>query len=1164
MKPLKVSECSFGGLNLVEAGAGTGKTYNITCLYVRAILEQHLLPKNILVLTYTEAATAELRSRIRSRILECIEALKGHSDKPDEFLNQIQQTYNKSDINHLKNALFSFDEAAVFTIHGFCQKLLREQSLAFGVQPDFQIIKDNFELVQDSVDDYWRDIVSEYSASEVMRSFLNYLIEEKINPDTLKVLVEELISKPYAKVLPGKLSEEEFRAGTEEIAEALSDIRSRWNNDKDDLKDVIFGGELNRVSYKPEAFKVFWEELISWIESPHVYFSGFNKLEHFGKSKIERAAKKNSRVDAPPICELIDTYLLKIRTSETLKGNFLIQATEEIQVRINEKKNKNGVLGFDDLLQIVETNLTGSLSKQISSQYPVALVDEFQDTDPIQYSIFRQIYSKTKASLFMIGDPKQAIYSFRGADLFTYFKATKDVDAANRFSLDKNYRSSKSLIEAVNVLFNRHNDPFVFEVPEFRNGEYPEKKETPEFLKDGIAQIPFSFIDCNADQKNMDELRTIVCEYVAKQVSTLLHQNYSIGEEKVKPGDIAILVRKKSEANLVKRVLKKFGIRGAMQSNESMYSTLVCEELKLILKAIADTGNHDLIRTALATTLIGFAGADIINLNTDEGKWGKILAVFHEAGEEWKTKGILVAFNKLDSFFGISLNLSKLQDADRMLTDLAHLQELLAAEERKRRLLPNGLIRFLYRKINSDVTPEDEERIRLESDNELVTINTLHSSKGLEYPITFIPFIWDSFDTSYNWGLKSLQYHNKQGNLLIDVAPKYNKEGREQAVKEELGDAMRLLYVALTRAKSACFVPFVRYKSLNRSTMGALLCGTDAVLNRSPDIGTQTISELESIAGSNRNIIHHTAADLDLTEEVVSFHDSFDEVKLCVNSFSRNDLNRFSRTVSFSSLIKGAESSESGKDYDFEMASSSFDGENETYSAFSFPKGAGVGTLIHNIFELIDFKEPAGLADIVYTQLEKAGINHKWQAFLKQWVADCLEHKLFGEFSLSKLEPAKVLKEMEFHFPIKGISLDNLLSIVRGSKYTKQVPAVEINGFMKGFIDLIFEHNGKFYILDYKSNYLGDASADYTVEKLTDKIRSSRFDLQYHIYVVALKKYLSQRIPDFDYNTQFGGVIYFFIRGIEKGGAGSGVFFDCPKKEVIESIEQAMEVKANV
>lgn len=1167
MEAFQIFDVRLEGKNLVEASAGTGKTYNITSLYIRALLEKDLEPSQILVLTYTENATAELKHRIRERIQNCISVLEGSDAKDDAFLIELKNRASKTDVYKLKKALFSFDESVVSTIHGFCQKLLREYNLEFRVQSDFEILTNISDQVQEAVDDFWRNEIKTNSNSELGRGFIELLNEWKIDPEKLNTLVQNIISKPYGRLLPDESSEVEIKRKENHIETLFASLKLQLNKDKSALDAIINSGKLDKRSYKEHIFDSLIKDCESWLfDNSAIPLVGYKGLENLGASKLIKSANKGYEPEPPVFSYVLDEYLEAISDLEIVRLEFLKRMFKQTFDSVVEQKKKQNALSFDDLLQVVEGNLTNQLIDKISSQYPFALVDEFQDTDPIQYSIFSKIFSKNDSVLFMIGDPKQAIYGFRGADLFTYFKATQEVKESSRFSLTHNYRSTEPVISATNKLFNRFRKPFVFEEPIFRDSHFPSTKENETLTFNGELWTAFSFINCGS-KGTKPILENEIASYVTKQILELLNKNFKIEERYIEPKDIAILVKTKKEAELIKQYLGEEGIQCALKSKKSVFDSEESKDILIMLTTLHNLGNKAKIRALLTTSFIGFNAQKLLQLKSNDNDWAKISDVLKKANDAWGNKGILAAFNELDNFFDIKLRLSALNNAERRITNIEHILELLTNQEHINHLSKGALIRFLKKTINSDENEtQDEEIIRLESDSELVTVSTLHASKGLEYAIVFTPFLWSNFLKSSNKNINYTEYHNTDNDLCINLSKDIPTEILLQSNKEKLADALRLNYVAFTRAKYACFIPYVYFNDLVKSPLFFTICDPELYSNVTTESELISLFEEQlALLNNDSNIQICTANEIlsisNLEQKRKVGDDDTLSSKLTVRDNHRNNLFDFSKIVSFSSLTSNNHSFEdSAKDIDKLMdavVQKDEESNTEEYTIHSFPKGATTGNLLHYIFENIQFNEPKTYQEVIAEQLQIFEFDENWESITINWINDCLKHKLLGDLCLQNLLEQDVLKEMEFHFPVHSINSSLLTQIVREKE--DGISIEDYSGFMKGFIDLIFQHNDKYYILDYKSNYLGKDTEAYAPKFLKEAMLHSNYDLQYHIYTVALTIYLEQRLPDFDYDRDFGGVFYFFLRGCDLSSPTSGVYFDKPSKSKVVKLRSKME-----
>ncbi len=1166
MKPLNVFEVEFEGFNLVEASAGTGKTYNITSLYVRSIVEFGWVPSKILALTYTEDATSELKQRIRSRIEECIHFLKSNKNTDDDFLNKVKSYPKEQALKRLESALFSFDEAVISTIHGFCQQLLREYSLEFGIQSDFEILKDTSEVLQEAVDKYWRGLIREYSVQPIKRGILSLLADHKVNPENLRFLLNNLLSKPYAKITPETISEENYEKQLKGISDLFNQLSQRWDKDKHEVLKILNSGNLNGRSYKSEKFEVWISQLEQFLHPETIDLSPFSDLKYFSASFIEDKANNGYSTNPPLFCNLVDNFLDEVENLSKLVVYELHKAIKEIQSEFKSLKTSANALSFDDLLQITEQNLNPDIRRKVASQFKLALIDEFQDTDPIQYSIFRKLFFESNSALFMIGDPKQAIYSFRGADLFTYFKATEDISDEKKYSLSANYRSSINMISAVNQVFKDKEQPFLFKEPEFREVVFPDGKVSEEINLDSDPISTLNFVECNSESTTKAEVQNAVISYVSGQIHKLLKKPFRIDEKFVQTDDIAILVRKRKWITPLQNALSELGIKSAVKSKASVFRTNLSEQMLLLMRSLSDHTNTNLIRAALVTDLIGYNANKILGLEDEPQKWSEIQQIFDESVEIWKRSGILDSFRNLDSYFGIKKNIARLRNSERLMTDYNHILELLSEEERRENRTIGGLIRFHRKKLNDESTLADEDQIRLESDKDHVTITTLHSSKGLEYPITFLPDLWEDFDSIDYRKINYTEYHNEKNQLCIDIRKKPSKDISDTAKKEKLADLLRLNYVGLTRSKNACFIPFGWNKDILSSPLIATALGTDYVLDKKKKEPEDLRDEF-GIYQEKENIEYKTAEEALLDSKDYSRRESSNQEKgnssLSVLKNKRNDLYLFPRIMSFSSLASHQKESNDEKYDEFNLdvdPDQINDIEDRTITKLNFPKGKHTGNLLHYIFENIEFDEPEKHSEIIQNEIRKAGLEESLFPIVEKWIRETLDHELVQGIKLSNLPDENVLKEMEFHFTVNSLNAAEVFQTIRSGSVGEFIDKDVISGYMKGFIDLTFRFNDKYYILDYKSNYLGEDEDSYSKESLQAAMQMSGYDLQYHIYALALKKFLESREPRIQFDEVFGGVIYLFMRGIDKKMPESGVYFTRPEMTILEDLNRKMGI----
>lgn len=1173
IKEFNLFEAPLKGISLVEAGAGTGKTYNIVSLYIRVLLEKELLPANILVLTYTEAATAELKTRLRKRLLESIQVLKGGSTD-DPFLKEIALRHREHGLPILEQALYSFDEAAVSTIHGFCQRILKEESIAFNISADFEILPDDSELFQEQVDHFWRGFIAR-NDTDYDQSVINLIYEKGYTPDKLAVLVKETLSKPFAHILPDTEPIEFFELQFTKLRKSLELIKEAFFEEKELLNEIIHSEALNKSRYRNPSFLI--DGLVNWLEQEKTTITPYNKLPLFGSFMNTEGSglKKGKEIPSLKIWPLVDEYLSEYFIWENVEISWLKEAKEYISKNFQAQKIEKNLLNYQDLLEYTHSGLVGTDSKLaeiISEKYPVALVDEFQDTDPIQYDIFSGIYVRREdTALFMIGDPKQAIYSFRGADIFTYLKAKKEASSDQKYSLVNNYRSSSDMIDAVNELFDLTKDPFVIENIDFYPAQFPKGKDIEKsVLKSLDGKVaPLQFLELHSEGLAMPGIRKRISTTVANEILNLIKGGYSIDGHLLSQKDIAVLVRTHDQASLIQQALSQKGLKSIIKSKESVFHSPESDDLYLILSAIINPSFEYGIRAALSTEAMGFDGQRIWELLQDDQVWEKEYQKFIELSKLWNQKGTNALFSNLNNFFSLDKNYATCANSERKLTNLFHLIDLLSKAEQKSGYSPNQLLAYFRKQRQNTNSATDDEILRLESDSKLIQILTMHSSKGLEFPVVICPYLWEGIETQK----KPVFSFHKGEEAYIDIGTKDGyPENRMESLVESLAEKTRLAYVSLTRAKSACFVVLVNGNNSELSPIASLLEGSSTILDRVRDKITLKPSDYRSKYSIDEyslvsiyqkygndliSKLRAPIADLPRLKENSEQRNKEFEVL----EFQRKDLQNHLKIVSFSSLTSGNNthdfvSDKAGVDYDaFYPETNLPTTSGEELSIFSLPKGPKTGNLLHEIFEDVMLSRSIPSFDIVAQKIQKFGFEEQWASILNRLITTTLSYPLKDDMSLESIQKEDLLIEMEFHFPIQKVSSKKLKRKIRGSNSASEISS-DTSGFMKGYIDLLFKHDGKYYILDYKSNYLGDTFDHYSEASLQDEILHSNYDLQYHIYCIAVHRMLKNSLPDYNFDTHFGGVFYLFLRGVNPEQPTTGVFFSRPEASLISELDE--------
>ena len=1188
MKPLKPFNISFSGFNLVEASAGTGKTYNITSLYIRALIELELEVGNLLVVTYTEAATKELKDRLLKRIRESISVLKDKTvaDDSDQFLKELLVHIGNPEegVHKLQKAVRNFDEAAIYTIHGFCYQSLQEQAFESRAMYDAEMIGDDSELVQEAIDDYWRNWTAGASNDEQKKLLMNLLVENGNTPESLASELGPYIGKPYLTILPKEeISLEDTLKKLSKLKETFQSLQKIWSDDRDKIASLLLADELNGRKYRKDYVANWVGYMDEFLYSDFDSIVPFKQFDNFTETVLtENLNKGYTTPPAHRFFELADQYLKILETVLKHQSTFKKELLLDLLRTMKAKKEDQQVLSYDDLLlklrdALLDKKQGNKLADKIRTKYPVALVDEFQDTDPNQYEIFRQIYKghEDTSSLFMIGDPKQSIYSFRGADIFSYIEARRDAPDANVFNLDKNFRSSPRLLEGLNKLWDNHENPFILDDISFNktlagkdSGAYASLIEHGE----EYPSVRFRLFSDNPDNSSKTSLASVAAEDTAREIKRLIeHGNkneITIGKSTVKAKDIAVLVRTHKQADLMREALQKKGVKSVQYSQESVFKSDEAYHLEVFLKAVAEPSNESLIKTALSLPLTTFRARDLLDIEDDDKRWLEVLEKFVGWNRQWHEQGFATMFRSLLQEAKISEHVITLANGERILTNILHLGELIQNEARKNKSSQHGLIKWLSRKRNEEWSHQDEEQLRLESDEELVKIVTMHRSKGLEYPIVFCPFLW--YGPNYSDSGQPLVYHNEKQTSILDLGGKQDDNRNKKRFLsnlEDLAESLRLAYVAMTRAKNCLYLSWSYADYSEFSALGYLFQKPKEVeASLAQKLGDDTYNKQDgaNIEEAINKIcdeypqLFTSESDYKNISSQLLLSDDRAEANSEAREFLRKSVESGFKISSFSSLSSRLNDDPDIPDYD-QFLNISFQEESVAKkSIFTFPRGPQPGTCIHKIFEEIDFQNPTNLNEVVLESLDSYGIDSGWHKIIEKNIRSVFNKKLLNgseSLCLSSVGEQNRIPELEFYFKSDKTSLRELLSIIRQTgSIPSNLEGHSEAGFLKGFIDLTFKHNGRYYLLDYKTNHLGDGIQDYSQEHMAYEIYHHMYDLQYHIYAIALHRFLEFKLPGYTYDSHFGGAFYLFVRGINEKGR-EGIFFDRPEESVIKKLD---------
>lgn len=1189
LNPLEVP---ISHTNLIEASAGTGKTWNIAALFTRLILLEHYHINTILVVTFTKAATAELKTRLRIRLDETLNILNRTPDaanhfellkqnchsngKLDEFLlNLIQQALQKEDQARLqlrlKAAISEFDNAAIYTIHGFCQRVLQDFAFLCQVPFDIQLDEQSAENQQIiAAQDFWRTQVA------TQPHLANLVHRHRLTPENQLFELKSFISRPY---LPFRQPEHQY-----DYTQTLADFQAAWQNIQSEINQIeadfwaiqplLDGRNFSKKSF---AKKFDWLKENVRFELPDLANlrktlenSSQNIPFHYDfiDEKIKKQRPDENKIrNVAKLGELADLTDYLIAAEQNVLHQLSCDFTNYLRQYRQEQKKHSPQRVFDDLLLDVHHALLNnpeysqSLVDSLAQNWHVALIDEFQDTDPLQYAIFRTAFAQTNTPLFLVGDPKQAIYGFRGADIFSYLQAVKDSEY--HYTLNTNHRSHKKLMDSISSLFQREQ---AFALPEITYTPIQAHRQQSD-LSDNLSSVQIRWLS-NHDGENQDKLVKQSAAICAQQIADLLAQSaqgsLKINDENVHAGQIAILVRAHKDGAVAQRELKRLGIQSVLLSKANIFAEPEAQAVAALLEFVIQPQKLGLLRFVLSSCLFKYDSADLQDLNIHENKLLTWIDSANQTLEVWHQFGIYSALQQFFTRHQVETHLLA-QKNERSLTNLHQIMELLAQEDELSHT-PTSLHQWLNQEIqaalkNNSITAEHQV-LRLESDENLVKIVTMHAAKGLEYPIVFCPFAWKKSNDSsrQQW---YISHKNGEAQIISKNQYKQSNADKLSIQQENLSEDLRLLYVALTRARERLYVYVSHFQSSEQpkksaENEGQFINALAYLLNADKNL-TQDATAYENhwrnfIAQNNQNgadfefIVHHdTHHSSNLKKQ-----QNADLPNYQAKSFQNRHF-QFIQHASFTSLSRQTQRAtelllpalDSDELQMTALPTTPPDGD----SIHAFPQGAAAGVCLHTILERLDFRQPAAKQiDWIDKKLNEARFDANiWRDAVVQMCDFARETPLLARVNLASLNPRNYLSEMTFlihttHFRLADIQAwfaaqKNKLP-ERIIQAAQQLNFYDVRGFLNGAVDLVAQTpDNNILIIDYKSNYLGNSATAYTPHAINDAMAEHHYYFQAFIYAIAVARYLKSR----DRLPEKIAVRYLFLRGLD-GITDNGVW----------------------
>ena len=1199
---------------VIEASAGTGKTYAIQNLVVRILLEKDLQIENILVLTFTEKATAELKFKIRTQIKE---TLAKKDTKPE-------------DRARLQKALDQFDSAQIFTIHGFCQRVLQQYSFENDESFRLELLTNDDEvyrrLLKEQQRTHWPDCYKD-DLLELL-TICEFSDDKKFYDTVLKlaksfedsVEPKDRIVPEHREVLDLSSLTQAFHASLNRLLSLIGRIDHKdWNDS--DLISKYRQLKIHGSTKKSRIAKI----LIPLSKLLHEHkdrpqnlgkamdficmasdVTGFEELG-FGLLGADGHAGKI------PNLEAIIAELQKLEALKSIRHYLTVASILKLRTDAEKHKKDYGLFGFDDMLRRLEAALDENensqsalvLKRRLRERYAYALIDESQDTDRVQWRILERIFVEepsvdSPSRLFLIGDPKQAIYGFRGADVKVYLtaKARLEKDAnAQLVRLSENWRSTPPLQEALNALFgaasgdkkdsNPHhwfgNEKSEIKYDYVRPADVSRRKTGLAYDRSGRS--PVTVVNLPKD-KAIGAVREQFAEFIAREIESLMTGSGgpSIGiktapnpARPLKFDDICILVRNKAEARPLEKALDGLGVPHSFYKKQGLYESDEATHLFYLFSAIAYADNAQAFHKALLTHFFRVPVQELSQY-TELPPENPIKKLFEQWRRLAERRDWASLFNSIVDDTGFILSYyaqeegapNESVDIERRETNYRHILENLEAEARRRHLDFIGILELLgrYRQRSVDFGL-DTDIHRIETEKPKVQIMTMHTCKGLEFPIVFLA---GGFSAGHK--VRYFKFHDAEGRVVYDITC---SEGNKSAHKREQDEEdRRLFYVALTRAEFKIYVP--RYEPARASDNPLSRFVAPAIANAWNNFDP-TVVGIENLGAASNAPEKKSAAPLKKTPDAETFvlkkalagldllaEPDTDSIKLralTLESYSSLKHEKTAHKRAFGELTapKGAD------EIELELASNSIGAVSPITMEISLPRGKETGSFLHDIFQNLDFSRFAQCKDSKGLAQEKAfrdlmigasrrNQNYAWGSHANT-IARLIWNALYtplnhgDSFNLSQLQCTDRRCEVEFHFPLpRGLELD---------KDFLQTLGIELHGgaaregFLIGFIDLVFRRKDadgveRYSIIDWKS----DSLESYDAASLQHCMDEAGYTLQYKIYALALARWLAQCGLDFE--RHFGGIYYLFLRGVNMhpGDPAAGIFQPAGKPDLVK------------
>lgn len=1146
------------GLTVIEASAGTGKTYSISHLVPRLLLDGTVTDlSQILLVTFTNDAAGELADRVR-RVMEKLAAPPPDDEQAAEpGIHRLRQTFASEHISAtIGKALLRIDRLSVSTIHAFCLQVLQTEGTLCGLP----VLPSLVASAADRIDRCTRDLWEQTVAREPLLAKLAHEGGWQVDQDIR--FIQTALACPDAKFEPPQQPWAEFLALLDRLPQRFTS--AACNEVRAILADV---GAWNQSAPDEEQRNALLDTLAAANNIADPGFVEAVKMLAGAGTWIRKQSAANKALAAQlNVCAAMASAREALELLASAAWQFRLHCLAQIREQVREDLRRQRQITYDGLIETLHSALhelpqAELLAQTLRGRYRVAMVDESQDTDVKQFAIFRRLFleGSPDGRLILIGDPKQAIYSFRGADVNSYLEA-RDSAGAKVYSLSRTFRAPRRLVDAVNAVFSTP-QAFLMEGLPFQPATSGLDGDT--FLRTGDGEVPARLdawiVPAEEAFTNKKDRQRELARVVAAQISQLLQQGAVLvttdaaGNEveaaPVQARDFAVLVQTRYEAAAVADALAERGMPSVRVNKGDVMATEEAHDLLALLRAIHEPRRSGLLRAALATRLLGRNGQEIrAAADAADGQWPERLQLWRAA---WQRHGAAAAIALADAADRISERLASLADGERRLTNFRQLSDLIQAAGTQFDNNPDRLLRWLGEQVRNatDNADADERQMQLESDAAAIQITTMHAAKGLEYKLVFCPFLWSPLDPK---GVVKLNRRGKPP-LFVNTDLSGDAALRAQLRFAALEDGVRLAYVALTRARVKLWL--VGGEVANPTGRGKLAASSLDWLLRDPELDRRDAHWFDTAMAAGRDQRHSralarmaaasggaiAAKALPNLPDIVYQHDNDGPAEPLV-PLPLPTVPAPWRMTSFSALTREKHPFAGGDE-----PSAAVESGGPANAFAGAPGGTAIGTAIHDWIERWNMGPPDAAA--LAAHLQRYPLPQPREGILADQVFDLLNHLRLARLPginacLADICPHAEASEWGFQLPIdrrRPLGPQRLAEVfARHGKadyasLLADLPDEQLHGYLHGFIDRIFCHDGQWGVIDWKTNQLGEPASCYHPAALLQTAMHSHYVLQAWLYMVALRRFTG---PE----ASLAGAWIVFLRGVERGSERGCLF----------------------